>query len=253
MISAQFLGRITVRESEDILTKQATLRRSDAMPDTLYLFEHPSTFSFKIWERDRRAIRDKMLFDVSCAANDIDLERTNRGGGLMYHGPGQLICAPVLMLGPGFGIPYYRMALEETMIRILKDLFNLNAFRICYDDDQHHWATERGEPIDLFRNEFHNGVQGVWVFDRNGEVRKIGFLGAQFDLRSRVITHGCALNLAPSLEFFDLIDPCNLPGVQVSSVERLKGFRPKVNARLAHTFAETFTEVIGEDNLIWEN
>ncbi len=245
MMDIEFLGRIPLCDLESILNRDVEARGQNLIPDTLYLCEHPPTFSYQRWERDKKAIRERMLFDVFCAANEVGVAGTQikRGGGMMYHGPGQIILAPVVRMRPGLDVRRYTWTLEETMIRTLKDVFSIKAFRIRFNEEKKLWCKESGEPIRLFDDKPVGGVQGVWVQEAE-DLRKIGFLGAHLNLRYRVLVHGCALNLAPDLNAFSLIDPCNLPGVEVSSVERIRGFRPKINERFAKSIAEIFSEII---------
>src|SRR3989344_3786765 len=243
MIHAKWFGRISVPESEEMLDDFMRARAVEISPDMLCIFEHTPTFVYHRWEKDQHAIRDKLWFDAYCAGYGVTLAEAHRGCGMMYHGPGQIVLAPVLKLKPDFGIPEYARALEETMLLALGELFGIDGFRIRHNETQRLWVTEAGEQVHLFNDEPRSGVQGVWVFDNN-ELRKIGFLGSRFQFPQGVISRGCALNLFPDLDAFSLIDPCDLPGVNVSSVERLRGFRPKIEGKLAQTIAEIFAEVL---------
>lgn len=249
-LQAFWVGRIDVLSTEELFDNIFTKRKRSRCSDTLLLLEHPPTFTYNTLrgEHDFSAIRNELWFDFYCAQYNVAVIPTDRGGGMMYHGPGQLIFAPIIELRRGFGIPEYVNLLEDTMVRFLDDNYGVSGFRIAYNREASQWRTESGESIDLFDGKFQSGTQGVWVHDKN-EVRKIGFLGAR--LRQGIVTRGCALNLSPDLEAFTLIDPCDLPGVSVSSAERLSGIRSQITPDLARVAVEYFAEGFGYRDVVF--
>lgn len=116
--------------------------------------------------------------------------RTNRGGLITYHGPGQLVAYPVINLKDFHpSMKWYVCALEKTMIRTC-GFYNLDA-----------------------RTTEHTGV---WIGDK-----KIGAIGIH---GSRYITsHGISLNCSTDLSWYDHIVPCGLDGKEVTSISKELG------------------------------
>ncbi len=119
------------------------------------------------------------------------LIRTDRGGDITYHGPGQLIIYPILSVaGPGAGPTHVRQ-IEQYVIYILNDL-GLDATTI-------------------------DGYPGVWV--KSGSApRKICSIGVRIS-RGRTM-HGLALNITTDLSYFDHIIPCGIGNVAMTSLAK---------------------------------
>lgn len=133
----------------------------------------------------------------------VAVARTDRGGDITYHGPGQLVAYPILDLN------VLRLRLVEYM-RLLESVVI--------------------ETVDQFGIAAHaeKGATGVWVdlAVRPGAVdepraAKIAAMGVR--VRRWVSMHGLALNVEPNLSHFDLIVPCGLPGRGVTSMRQLLG------------------------------
>ena len=127
----------------------------------------------------------------------VSFIKTNRGGDITYHGPGQLVGYPILDLENfGLGIKDYIHTLEACIIDLLA-IYNL-----------------RGERLD--------GATGVWLDTQiTGKARKICAIGVK---ASRHITmHGFALNVNTDLQFFDRINPCGFTDKAVTSLENELG------------------------------
>ena len=115
-----------------------------------------------------------------------DLRRVNRGGDITWHGPGQLVGYPIVLLGRrGRDLHQWLRLLEELLIRTLAE-FALPAER-------------------------RPGLTGVWC-----ERGKIGFIGV--GVRRWVSLHGFSLNVCPDLAAFGRIVPCGLPSCPVTSM-----------------------------------
>jgi lipoyl(octanoyl) transferase len=129
--------------------------------------------------------------------NNIKFYKTNRGGDITYHGPGQIVCYPILDLDNFFtDIHKYLRFLEEAVIRTCAD-FGVEAGRI-------------------------QGQTGVWVDVEAGKgARKICAFGVKC---SRWVTmHGLAFNVDSDLNFFDLIIPCGISDKGVTSLSKEVG------------------------------
>ncbi|MBW4698045.1 MAG: lipoyl(octanoyl) transferase LipB [Aphanocapsa lilacina HA4352-LM1] len=138
-------------------------------PDVLMLLEHPPVYTLGQGADARHVLVDPA---------SIELYRTERGGEVTYHGPGQLVGYPILDLsGHRRDLHWYLRTLEQVLIEALAD-FGVQGTR---------------EP----------GLTGVWV---GGQ--KIAALGIKV---SRWVTmHGFALNVDPDLDAFARIVPCGL-------------------------------------------
>lgn len=147
------------------------------------------------------------------AARGISVCRSNRGGRVTYHGPGQLVGYPILDLSPDRrDVRRYVRDLQETLIRTLAE-YGVEARRRPGKDHV-----------------------GVWV----GE-EKIASIGVH--LARWVTLHGFALNVSTDLERFRGIVACGLPEVRMTSIERLTGVTPmltEVAGRAAHHLGEIF-------------
>jgi lipoyl(octanoyl) transferase len=116
----------------------------------------------------------------------VEVVRTDRGGDVTYHGPGQLVGWPVVSLEElRRDVKWYLEGLEEVMIR--------TAAR---------WGIRAGRAA---------GMTGAWVGDR-----KIGAIGVR--LQRWVTSHGFALNVNTDLSAFGQIVPCGLHGRGVTSI-----------------------------------
>ncbi|HET6146863.1 MAG TPA: lipoyl(octanoyl) transferase LipB [Polyangia bacterium] len=152
------------------------------------------------------------------ARRGISLHRASRGGDVTYHGPGQLVGYPVVRLDRG--VVGHVRAMADGLIQVLAGLGIAATWR-------------RDAP-------------GLWVQGPRGETRaeartearteaKICSFGV--NVHRRVAVHGFALNVAVDLDAFGLIIPCGLPGVAMTSIDRLvsgaAATRPLTPERLA--------------------
>ena len=161
-------------------------RQAGRIEDVVLLVEHPPVITIG---RGGRAANILVSPDL-LAAQGFDVHATERGGDVTYHGPGQLVGYPILDLG----------ALDEDVVRYVR---GLEAALIG--------ALERfGIPGARLR-----GYPGVWVGDA-----KVAAIGVA--VKRRVTMHGFALNVAPDLDHFGVINPCGL-GKPVTSMARLLG------------------------------
>jgi lipoyl(octanoyl) transferase len=141
----------------------------------------------------------------------VPVFRVGRGGGVTFHGPGQLIAYPIIMLRRGGrDVHGYVRALEDVLIGVCAD-FGIAAAR-------------------------RTGLTGVWV-----GAAKIGSIGV--GVRRWTTFHGSALNVSTDLRFFTHIVPCRMPDVRMTSMAVELGAAPPmaaVAARFASRFCSTF-------------
>lgn len=122
----------------------------------------------------------------------VPVLRTNRGGQFTYHGPGQVICYPVLnLILHDLDARSYVRLLEDVILQVLRD-FGISGF-----------LNER---------------VGVWVLE-NGHEKKIAAIGVR--ISKHISTHGFSINVSPDLKHFSEIVPCGITEYGVTSFEKL--------------------------------
>jgi lipoyl(octanoyl) transferase len=131
------------------------------------------------------------------AAAGVAVEKTDRGGDITYHGPGQLVAYPILDLNAlGLNLHAYMRLLEQAVIDTC-EVFGIEG---------------RRDPR----------ATGVWV-EHDGVTAKVAAMGVR--VRRWVSMHGLALNVTTDLRHFQLIVPCGLVGRPVTSLAQFLGDR----------------------------
>lgn len=203
-----FLNMVGFSQAHELQLELVRRRLQGEITDTLLLLEHPPTITL-----GRSGKTDNLLVSPArLKAEGIAFYRTDRGGDVTYHGPGQLVGYPILSLRESrMSVHRYVYSLEEVLIRTLGG-FGIKAGR-------------------------DHGHAGVWV-GREG-VAAIG-LG----VKHGVSMHGFALNINPRLEHFALIRPCGFADRRATSMARLVGDGLAVNT-VAEALVGHFSRVFG--------
>ncbi len=155
-----------------------------------------------------------------------ELFHIDRGGDITYHGPGQLVCYPILDLEAfRLGLKGYVHLLEEGVIRVCAS-YGIEAGRVA-------------------------GATGVWIATGTPRERKICAIGVR---SSRYVTmHGLALNVNTDLDYFRYIHPCGFVDKGVTSLQQELG-RPadmdEVTVRLEEALRRLLAAASGEADLI---
>lgn len=177
-------------------TGEGATGEGSASAGTILLVEHPPVYTLgKSGHAENLLIGREALEAMGAQFFHID-----RGGDITFHGPGQLVCYPILDLERlGIGLRDYIGALEEAVIRTVA-AYGITAGRMA-------------------------GASGVWIGVGNRTSarvpRKICAIGVR---SSRYITmHGFALNVTTDLEWFTRINPCGFTDRGVTSIERETG------------------------------
>jgi len=161
-------------------------RQKGEAPDTLLLVEHPHVYTL-----GRRKEAESNVLD----AGDVEVIGIERGGDVTYHGPGQLVAYPIVLLEDG----------ERDLHRYLRNLEDA-VIATCATFGL---ACDR-EP----------GKTGVWLTTREGMRRKICSMGIA--CRKWVTFHGLALNVTSDLAYFRRINPCGFESsVMTTMAEQL--------------------------------
>ena len=201
--------------TEGLEFQQALLvqRMADRRADTLVLTEHEPVLTLgrstkpEHWEPHWGELENQGIL----------LHRTNRGGSVTYHGPGQIIGYPVIRLRnfcPGPRV--YVQKLEEVLILTLAE-----------------WGIPGCR---------HESFRGVWVHTPNGPLEKIASIGVR--ISQGITTHGFALNLNVDLHPFSLLSPCGIGNCVMTSMEKILG-TPGDSNLVRETLARNFARVFG--------
>lgn len=181
---------------EELFTRIVDAKREGSealLPNHLLFCEHPHVFTLG----KSGSAGNLLINEQSLTAAGATFYRTNRGGDITYHGPGQIVGYPILDLEQfNLGIRLYIEILEEAVIRLLSK-YGINAGRLA-------------------------GASGVWL---DAEVltgaRKICAIGVR---SSRHVTmHGFAFNINTNLDYYGYIHPCGFTDKGVTSMEKELG------------------------------
>lgn len=179
-------------------------RAAGKIPDTILFVEHPPVITLG---KKSPGVRG----DFPAEINGVPVHAVERGGEATFHGPGQIVAYPILMLNGKFGPKSLLRAMENAMVATLAEI-GLAAYWI-------------------------EGKTGVWLKDAAGRERKIASLGVA--VRKSVSYHGLALNISTDLSFFRLISPCGFEPAVMTSVEEQRGEVPGgISARLERNLTD---------------
>ena len=157
--------------------------------DRIILCEHPHVYTLgRSGKAANMLISEEQLRSIGASFFRID-----RGGDITYHGPGQLVCYPILDLEHyGLGLKDYIHLIEEAVIRVCA-YYGIEAGRL-------------------------EKATGVWLDAHGPRARKICAIGVR---SSRYVTmHGLALNVCTDLRYFSYINPCGFVDKGVTSLSQ---------------------------------
>ena len=206
------LGLVPYARALELQRAVARARISGAIAhDVLLLLEHPPVVTLGRSSKAQHLVATPAML----AERGVELYEAERGGDVTFHGPGQLVGYPIVNLrGHRQDLHWYLRQVEAVLIRTLEGLG---------------LPAERSE-----------GRTGVWTSGR-----KIASIGVH--ARDWVTWHGFALNVSNDLSYFDLIVPCGLSGVTMTSIGReLDTAAPSV-ADVAELVVRSFGSVFALD------
>ncbi|HPB26221.1 MAG TPA: lipoyl(octanoyl) transferase LipB [Bacteroidales bacterium] len=193
------LGLIDYKEAWDyqenlfnkiIGSKTGKLTAEESEQNNYLLFcEHPHVYTL-----GKSGSEKNLLIDyIQLQAKNAVFYKTNRGGDITYHGPGQIVGYPILDLEKfKLGVKTYIHSLEESIIRTLSH-YGISAERLA-------------------------GATGVWLDTETPKVRKICAIGVRTSLY--VSMHGFAFNVNTDLNYFNYINPCGFTDKAVTSLSK---------------------------------
>jgi lipoyl(octanoyl) transferase len=195
--------------------------------ERILFVEHPPVIT--LGRRDRGE-QNLIASEEQLSKLGVRLVKSDRGGDITFHGPGQIVAYPIIRLNAHrLSVGGYVHRLEDAVIALLAEL----------------GIAARKDP----------SAVGVWVDDA-GRDAKICAIGVR--ISRGVSLHGLALNVTTDLRYFDLIVPCGLVGKPVTTLERvLRAPMPEIGTiseRLVHHLmralnAGNVTPIPGEPHL----
>ena len=200
------LGVVEYREAHALQVRLREARHEGAVGDTLLLLEHPPVYT-----HGRRPDPGGLpMGEDWYRAQGFDVVKTDRGGQVTYHGPGQLVGYPIMAVTD---IARFVRTMERALVAALAD-----------EGIEARTRTAEGA-----------AYTGVWV----GE-RKVASIGLH--VRRGITTHGFAVNVRNDLQPFEWVVACGLPEVRMTSVRKELGRAddplPCFRRRVGHRFAE---------------
>lgn len=184
--------------------------KSNTKPkDCLIFTEHEACYTIG----SKIGAHKHLLWDAQTTDSEgISIYKSNRGGDITYHGPGQMVVYPILQLRDR-DLHAYLRKLESVVIQLLK-----------------HFDIDAGT---------RSGKTGIWIDDR-----KICAIGVA--VKSWISYHGLALNINPNLNHFKGIIPCGITDGSVTSIaQELKEIPEKkyIKERFIVEFESLFYEI----------
>jgi lipoate-protein ligase B len=204
VLRVRYLGRIdygaALALQESILAEKV----AGDEDDDLLVLEHPAVYTLG------RGASEADLLDAPRRLG-VPVQRVGRGGGATFHGPGQLVCYPIVHLRPSRDVHRYVRGLERVLIETCAKL-GVEA------------TTREGET-------------GVW--SRGGKIGSIGI-----GVRRGIAMHGTSLNVDVDPRYFASIVVCRMPDTLVTSIRAEAGAAPGIEA-VARIYADAFVAVMG--------
>ncbi|MDQ1626727.1 MAG: lipoyl(octanoyl) transferase [Actinomycetota bacterium] len=199
------LGLVDYEQAWESQRQRHAARLSGEAPDSVLLLEHPPVYTAgkrtSPWERP---------------ADGTPVIDVDRGGKITWHGPGQLVGYPIVLLPQPVDVVAHVRRVEEALILVCADL-GLDATRV-------------------------EGRSGVWVPGGGARPdRKVAAIGIR--VSQGVTMHGFALNCDCDLSWFDRIVPCGLPDAAVTSLSAELG-RPVTVADVTPYVEKRLAEVL---------
>jgi lipoate-protein ligase B len=207
---APYLGIVPYDVALKLQQESMQARAAGRISDVMLLMQHPTVFTIGRFKGGE----DITVPSWTLAREGIPVFLTDRGGGITYHGPGQLVGYPIVNLKENrLGVREYIWKLEAAIIKMLLAL-GIRGYRLA-------------------------GYPGVWA---NG--KKVCSIGIH--ISHHITTHGFALNVTNDLRFFEYVRPCGLPAQVMTSVSELLGHCVEIE-RIIEEFLPSFSEAFRLD------
>ena len=205
------LGRMEYGEALRLQRELASKRAKGEIPDTLVLVEHGHVITL-----------GRKTSPANFKPQDVPVFEVERGGDATYHGPGQLVGYPIVLLSD-HDVRRHVRSMEEAIMRTVR-AFGIEGGRM-------------------------DGHPGIWVAGK-----KLASIGVA--VTDWVTYHGFALNVNTDLAYFDLIRPCGLDPSSMTSMQKLAGRAlpfDDVKARAAREYSAVTGLALSHQRLVTSN
>lgn len=187
-----YAGRIPYREAWEKQRNICAQILNGSAQEQIMMVEHEPVYTLGIHGHASNMLLD----EEALKAMGVECIRTERGGDITFHGPGQAVAYVMVNLRERkLGVKDFVHALEESVIQTLR-LYGIEGHRV-------------------------EGATGVWLEPGTGRERKICAIGIK--VRHGVTYHGLALNVNTDLSWFRKINPCGFVSKGVTSVSNETG------------------------------
>ncbi|MCL5289788.1 MAG: lipoyl(octanoyl) transferase LipB [Bacillota bacterium] len=202
------LGETDYSEALAMQQRLLQLRQQNKVPDIMLLLQHPPTLTLGTRENRHNIIAPEAVLE----GQGVKVYKINRGGDVIYHGPGQIVGYPILNLNSyGKSVRLYVDKLEEVFVQLLWEEYGLRAGRDAK-------------------------YTGVWIGDE-----KITAIGCA--VKRWVTMHGFAFNVNTELSHFQWINPCGITDKGVTSLQKTLG-QPMDMEKVNHQVITHFSRVL---------
>lgn len=195
-------GQLAYSKALDLQNKLAAAIFAGEHPETVLLLEHPPVYTIG------RGGNPANILDPS-----VRVERVSRGGDVTWHGPGQVVCYPLIDLRKRGRDLHRWVRFLETLLLELIEAFGIQGY------------CRHGEP-------------GVWAAGG-----KIGFIGV--GVRRWISMHGCSLNVHPDLTAFNRINPCGYVDAPITSLTAECHLAPTIH-KVIHWLQTHFAALLNQ-------
>lgn len=212
--NAYYFENIPYTIASDLQASLSTDITSGNSLGTFLFAQHPPVITL-----GRNALKSHILSaEDTLASSGISLAQADRGGGLTYHGPGQILLYPILRIRGLYSVVSYVESLQTVVAR------TLTSFGLA--------------------PHFKKGNPGVWVGD--GKISSIGIR-----IREGITSHGLSLNVFGDLTGFDHITACNDPTLRHTSIEHESNV--PVGCDTVVQELSRNVEIVFQTQLVWQD
>lgn len=220
-LNIEHLGRISYADAYARQQEINAAVLNESAPPTALILEHDPVITIP----RRPTAADNLIVNQQILQQQgIEVQKTNRGGDITYHGPGQLVVYPIIPLNAlKMNVRSYVCMLEQSIIDTIA-IYGITGKR-------------------------DESAIGVWVDEVPGQLKvtggaKIAAVGIR--VRRWITMHGFALNITTNLDHFKNIVPCGLTGRPVTSMQQMLADKCPTIEQVSNIWIENFKRLLVE-------